>query len=183
MLDINFNPFPVIETERLILRRFNETDLPGIFFMRSDERMMKYIDQPRFVTEEEVVPYMAKLEKFLQDNEGINWAVTIKGEEKLIGRICLFNFAKQHFRAELGYILFPEYQGKGIIQEALQLVLDYGFRHLQLHTIEANVNPDNEASIKVLERNKFVREAYFKENYFYNGKFMDTAVYSLITPY
>ncbi|MGE5859464.1 MAG: GNAT family N-acetyltransferase, partial [Ignavibacteria bacterium] len=58
--------------------------------------------------------------------------------------------------------------------------LNYGFKVMNLHSIEANVNPDNKASIRLLERNNFTREAYFKENYFYNGKFLDSAIYSLL---
>jgi ribosomal-protein-alanine N-acetyltransferase len=66
------------------------------------------------------------------------------------------------------------------MQEALLKVINYGFKVINLHSIEANVNPGNAASIKLLEKNKFVREAYFKENYFYNGKFLDTVIYSLL---
>jgi ribosomal-protein-alanine N-acetyltransferase len=183
MLQINFNPFPVIETERLVLRRIQEQDVAEILFLRSDENVMRYIDRPRATTKEEAMAMIEKFWKLEQDNEGINWAISLKEDGKLIGTICLFNFAKEHYRGELGYLLHPAHHGKGIMQEAVKPVLDYGFKQLQLHTIEANVNSDNEASIKVLVRNKFVREAYFKENYFYNGKFMDTGVYSLITPY
>jgi [ribosomal protein S5]-alanine N-acetyltransferase len=183
MLQINFNPFPVIETERLVLRRIQAQDVAEIFFLRSNEDVMRYIDRPRATTEPEALAMIEKFWKLEQDNEGINWAISLKDDDKLIGTICLFNFVKEHYRGELGYLLHPEHHGKGLMQEAVKPVLDYGFKQLQLHTIEANVNPDNEASIKVLERNNFVREAYFKENYFYNGKFMDTAVYSLITPY
>jgi ribosomal-protein-alanine N-acetyltransferase len=59
-------------------------------------------------------------------------------------------------------------------------VLYYGFEFMKLHSVEANVNPDNTPSIKLLERNNFSREAYFKENYFYDGKFLDTVIYSLL---
>lgn len=69
-----------------------------------------------------------------------------------------------------------------MMQEALAAVLNFGFRTLQLHSVEANVNPGNTASIKLLERNHFIREGYFRENYFYNGRFLDSAVYSLLTP-
>jgi RimJ/RimL family protein N-acetyltransferase len=68
------------------------------------------------------------------------------------------------------------------MQEAMIIVIDYGFRAMHLHSIEANVNPDNAASIKLLQRNNFVREAYHKENYYFNGKFLDSAIYSLLTP-
>ncbi len=69
------------------------------------------------------------------------------------------------------------------MQEAILTILDYGFKIMKLHSVEANVNPNNAASIKLLERNNFIREAYHKENYYYNGKFLDSAIYSLLTPY
>ena len=85
---------------------------------------------------------------------------------------------KEHFRAEIGYMLDPQWQGKGLMQEVMDKLLDYGFSTLGLHSVEANVNPGNIASIRLLERNNFVREAYFRENYFYDGKFLDTLIYS-----
>ena len=65
----------------------------------------------------------------------------------------------------------------------MKVVLDYGFNTLKIHSLEANVNPGNAASIKLLERNGFVREAYYRENYYYNGHFLDSAIYSLINPF
>lgn len=67
------------------------------------------------------------------------------------------------------------------MQEALSAILAYGFTIMKLHSVEARVNPLNEPSIKLLERNNFIREGLFKEDYFYNGKFLDTAVYSIIS--
>ena len=81
-----------------------------------------------------------------------------------------------------GYALHPDQQGKGLMQEAMTAVLEYGFKIMKLHSIEANVNPNNLSSIKLLVRNNFVREAYYKENYFFDGKFYDSAIYSLLRP-
>jgi ribosomal-protein-alanine N-acetyltransferase len=68
------------------------------------------------------------------------------------------------------------------MHEAIQAVLNYGFSELKLHSVEANINPVNEASRRLLEKNNFVKEAHFKENYYFNGSFSDSAVYSLINP-
>ena len=87
-----------------------------------------------------------------------------------------------NYRAEIGYRLHPAQHGKGIMNEALKAVLDYGFNVMNLHSVEANTNPGNKESISLLERNGFIREGYFKENYFYDGKFLDSAVYSLVKP-
>ncbi len=66
------------------------------------------------------------------------------------------------------------------MQEAICIVLEYGFKTMNIHSVEANVNPDNKASITLLERNNFKREGYFKENYYFNGQFLVSAIYSLL---
>lgn len=180
MLVVNFDPFPVVETDRLVLRQVTEADVNEIYFLRSDAGLMKYIDRPSLKSEEDAIALIRKIAKLLQDNEGINWGICLKENNRLLGTIALFNFVKEHYRCELGYMLHPGFQGKGIAQEALTAVLKYAFNLINLHSIEANVNPGNMASIKLLERNGFVKEAYFRENFYFEGKFLDSAIYSLL---
>lgn len=179
---LNFDPFPLITTDRLILRKVGPNDVHEIFFLRSDPDVMKFLDRAPAQSIEEAALFIQKIIDSEKNNDVITWAITLKGDPKLIGTICFWNISKEHYRAETGYALHPDYQGKGIMQEALTAVLDYGFHIMKLHSVEANVNPNNTASTKLLERNGFAREAYFKENYFYNGRFLDSAIYSLLTP-
>lgn len=181
MENLSFNPFPEITTRRLLLRRITEDDVNEIFFLRSDERVMRYIDKAPAETLDDAYEFIRKIADLEGSADAVTWAICLKGDTRLIGTIVFWNIQKEHYRAEVGYTLHPDYWGKGIMQEALQVVIDYGFRVMKLHSIEANVNPENDSSIKLLERNKFVREAYFRENYYYNGKFLDTAIYSLLT--
>ena len=107
------------------------------------------------------------------------WAITLKeNPSKAIGSICFWRMLKEHYRAEIGYALDPAYWRKGIMKETILKTLDYGFSTLGLHSIEARINPHNIASASVLESTGFVREAYFKEDFFRRGAFEDTAVYS-----
>jgi len=180
MLNITFNPFPLITTERLFLRKVEMTDADEIFFLRSDKEVMRYIDRPPAESLEEACGFIQKITDLEKNSEAVTWAITLKGEDKLIGTVCYWNIRKEHYRAEIGYLLHPDFWGKGIMKEAMAEVIKYGFKVMNLHSIEANVNPDNKASIKLLEGYNFFREAYFKENYFFNGKFLDTAIYSLL---
>jgi [ribosomal protein S5]-alanine N-acetyltransferase len=180
MLALNFTPFPVLETHRLSLRRIEQSDVNEIFFLRSDAKVLEYLDRPPTKTLEEASAFIEMLHKFEHDNESIIWAITLLGEKQLIGTICFWNIKKEHHRAEIGYVLHPQYQSKGIMHEALAVVLDYGYKIMKLHSVEANVNPANLPSARLLERNKFGREGYFKENYYYNGKYFDSAIYSLL---
>ena len=180
MLTINFTPFPNLETERLLLRRVDNNDVNEIFALRSDPETMKYIPRPLVKTTEEALEHIATIDSKIDTNEGINWAITLKGNPKLIGIIGHYRIKPEHFRAEIGYILLPEYSGKGIITEAIQEVVQYGFEIMKLHSIEAIIDPENHGSAKVLEKNNFVKEAHLKENEFYDGRFLDTVIYSIL---
>ncbi len=98
----------------------------------------------------------------------------------MIGTIGLWRIIKEHYRAEIGYMLLPEHWKKGFAKEAVLKVVEYGFDEMKLHSIEAHINPKNAASAGLLEITGFVREAYFKEDFFFNGAFEDTAIYSLL---
>lgn len=182
-LNTNFKPFPVLETERLILRKMDFEDTEALFELRSDKRNMEYLDRPLAKTRDDSKALIAKIEEGLVMRTGITWAVAFKnGDNRLVGTIGFWRINAPDFRAEIGYILHRNYHRKGLMHEAMQVVLNYGFREINLHTVEAHVNPFNEGSINLLLKNGFVKEAHFKENYHFEGRFLDTAVYSLITP-
>ncbi len=183
MLEPLFSPFPEIETERLLLRCIEKTDAPELLFLRSDEIVMQYIDREKTKTLEEAEIWIQMIKDALVAHEGIMWAITLKDEpNKLIGTIGFWRLIKQHYRAEVGYMLHPDHWNKSIMKEALQAVINYGFTVMKLHSIEAHINPANTASASLLEKSGFIREAYFKEDFFFRGRFIDTAVFSLLTP-
>ena len=180
MLTINFHPFKNLETERLVLRRVTESDYPEIMELRGNPETMKYIPRPLVTTKEEALHHFKMIDDKIESNEGINWAITYKDNPKLIGIIGHYRIKPEHFRAEVGYMLLPEYHGKGIISEAIKEVVNYGFNEMKLHSIEAIIDPENFGSARVLEKNNFVKEAHLKENEFYEGRFLDTVIYSIL---
>lgn len=182
MLAPNFTPFPTLTTNRLVLRQITVEDAPELFFQRTDERVMKYIERPRPKDINDTITFINTISDLRDKNEIITWGIALKENPKLIGTVVYLNFKKEHYRAEFGYALHPDYWRKGIMDEVAKAVIDYGFNVMKLHSIEANINPENIASQKLLEKHKFVREAYFKENFFWQGKFLDSAIYSLLNP-
>ena len=180
MLTINFNPFPNLETERLLLRRVDSNDVKEIFALRSNPETMKYIPRPLVKTDEDALEHIAMIDSKIDSNEGINWAITLKDNPKLIGIIGHYRIKPESYRAELGYMLLPEYHGRGIVSEAVEEAVKYGFNVMNVHSLEAIIAPDNHASAKVLEKNGFVKEAHLKENEFYEGRFLDTVIYSIL---
>jgi ribosomal-protein-alanine N-acetyltransferase len=181
MLELNFSPFPEIKTERLLLRKMTDADAEEIYFLRSDETVMKYIDRERPKSEEEALAFIQKVNNNIDNNESVMWAIALQeNPHTLIGNIGFWRIINQHYRSEIGYMLHPGFWGKGIMKEALLAAIDFGFNRMKLHSIEAHINPDNTASALVLEKTGFVREAYFKEDFYFRGRFIDTAVYSML---
>lgn len=182
MLEVNFSPFPTLETERLILREVTHADDNDIYLLRSDRELMRHIDRPMTTTLEEAQILVQRMIDLLKSNEGITWGLTLKNSPGLIGTFGFWRIEKDNHRAEVGYMLHSKYQRQGIMKEAFAKALEYGFKTLKFHSLEANINPGNVASRSLVESLGFVQEAHFKENYYFNGKFLDSTIYSLLNP-
>lgn len=180
MLDINFNPFPILETDRLILKHFEKTDSAEMLQLRSNPALMKYICRPLQTSLNEAEELINKIDELIKNNAGINWAIYLKSEQKIIGSVSFHKIDKENYRGEIGYFILPTFWQQGIISEAITTVLNYGFNTLQFHSVEAQIDPNNIASERVLKKFNFIKEAHFKENFYFNSEFLDTAVYSLL---
>lgn len=181
MLQLDFTPFPELRTERLLLRRITVADAREIFFLRSDTVVLQYLSKEPVATIDDAVAFINKVNSDIDSNDAIIWAITLHNEPEItIGTICYWRVQKEHYRAEIGYALHPYYWRKGIMKEAILKVLGYGFDVMRLHSVEARINPLNLASAAILKTTGFIQEAYFKEDFCFNGKFEDTAVYSIL---
>ncbi len=179
MLEINFNPFPTFQTKRLLLRRMITPDVPRLLQLRSRDETMQFIDKEKAKSLEDAAGFLQKVDDGLDKAEGITWGIALRQDSGLlIGYVGFWRLIKEHFRAETGYMLLPEYWKKGIMKEALTKLIPFAFNDMKLHSLEARINPINTASSSLLLSTGFVKEAYFKEDYFFNGKFGDTEVYS-----
>jgi ribosomal-protein-alanine N-acetyltransferase len=155
MLTLNFTPFPVLTTQRLILRQLVREDEEAIFALRSNEQVNRFLERTPAQSMEDARLFIQKINKGIQDNESLYWAITLREDGQLIGTMSLWNITAETDMAEIGYELLPPYQGKGFMQEAFSTVIEYGFGTLQLQTIEAWSRTDNAGSIKLLEKNHF----------------------------
>ena len=179
MLVLNFTPFPELKTQRLLLRKLEKTDANEMFFLRSNENVLRYLGKEPAKTIAEVEEFISKINKAVDENESILWGITFLSDPSVvIGTICLWNIQKENYRSEIGYLLHPDHWRKGIMKEAINSVMDYGFSVLGLHSMEALLSPENIASSSVLESTGFVKEAHLKESFYFNGEFSDTAIYS-----
>lgn len=180
-LNLNFNPFLTLFTERLELRQFMIDDLQDYYLIRSDVRVMKALDKnPN--TFEQAKALFELMERKLKDNEAISWVISLKESKKLIGYIGYHNIDIPNHRAEIGYAIFFEYHKQGIMSEAIEPVIDFAFNKINLHSIEARTNPSNINSNKLLLKHGFEKEGHFRGDYLFDNNFLDTEVYGLINP-
>lgn len=175
-----FDTFPEFESSRLFFRNFLLSDAKDLFEIRSDDEVMRFMDIPKFESTMDAEKMINSISDDYTSQKGISWAIVEKESNKFAGYFGFWRMIPKHCRAEIGYALNRNYWGKGIMAETLSAMMEYGFENIKLHSVEANVNPENINSIKLLEKTGFKKEAHFKENYLFNGKFLDSIIYSLL---
>ena len=176
---INFSPFPDIETKNLLLRRMNHTDINDLFEMRKDSRMNEYTDTKIEKNLDETKAYIHKMNKGIDDNKWIIWAIEHKQSNKIIGTISIWNINWEQKNGELGFGIIPNYQGQGLMKEALLNVVEYGFDVMQLKTLDAYTEENNLKSMKLLERCKFVNINRVDDEGYYSSRVYHMIVYRL----
>lgn len=175
----NFTPFPKLDTENLLLRRIDESDINDLYEMRKDPSMIEYTDSKLDESKDETKAYIDKMNQGLDASKWIIWAMEDKVSKKLIGTISIWNINSDLKSAELGYGIIPSYQGKGLMREALLCVCNFGFRVMGLKVLEAYTEEENAKSIKLLERCNFVMADRVDDEGYYSKRVYHMLVYRL----
>lgn len=163
----NFEPFPEIETTRLKLRKLTLTDAFDLFEIRSNPEMFDFVDGKVDEFIEDTIRFIEITNKGIKKQKWINFGIELKENKKLIGNINLWNFDHSINKAEVGFSLNTRFQRKGIMSEALDKVLDFGFNKMNLEKIELWTEKRNDRAIKLAEKNgfKLIREVFEKGYY------------------
>ena len=149
---------PQKETQRLLLRRFKASDSDMITFLRTDKVVTQYIDRAESEANQSGLKFIARINVGIENKSLFSWSITEKGKDVMIGSICLWNISEDRKTAEVGYDLHPNYHKKGIMNESLIAVIQFGFEEMMLDNIEAFTHRDNANSKQLLERNRFKLE-------------------------
>ena len=165
----NFTPFPVLETEKLTLRALELNDAKAIFGLRTNKEVNTFITRTMLNNLSETRAFIDRISKLTSSNKGVFWVIESKNNHQVVGTIGLRNFEDEEDYAEIGYELDPSYQQKGFMSEAFDVVIEYGFKQMELKTIEAFTHKNNTASIALLEKQKFVFEPEIKDEGFENN--------------
>ena len=172
--------FPRLETERFLLRPIEASDTKEVFHYFSQDEVTKYYDLNTFKDIKEAKVLIENWQKKYHKKEGFRWGIATKKENKIIGSCGYHNWEKEHFKAEIGFEVTPEFWRKGVMTEVLQSILRYGFEAMELNRIEALYDIENLASKKTLEKAGFVYEGVLRQSAFEKGHFCDAAICSLL---
>lgn len=154
-MKVNFSVFPALETSRLSLRRLSLADAQAIYQLRSDEEVARMTGNNPFKSIYEATAYIQKIERLMEENACMFWAISYKGEFDLIGAICFWNFDMDRNSIEIGYELLPEFRQKGIMVEGIAAVIKFGFEYMAAGTITAFPSANNLASVNILQKLNF----------------------------
>lgn len=172
--------FPILETERLLLREITIDDAKDIFACFSNENVTRYYGQEKLEDIKQAETFVDFFAKSYTEKRGIRWGIEIKGTQGIIGTIGFNAWSPKHKRAEIGYEIHPKQWRKGYTSEAVSKVLQYGFDELGLTRLGAVVFIDNEASNNLLTKVGFQKEGILRDYMYQNGKAHDTYVYSIL---
>jgi [ribosomal protein S5]-alanine N-acetyltransferase len=166
--------FPILYTKRLKLRQLEDTDHKEIFALRSNDEVNKFIFRAKATSIEEAAAFIKKINAGIAENKNLYWAVCFNDSKKLIGAIGLWNFSEDRTVGEIGYELNPTYQKMGLMNEAVECVINYAFKEIRLTTIKAYTHKDNSSSSRLLEKNNFKIDELMKDK-----EDVNNVVYSL----
>lgn len=172
--------FTRLESERLILRRFADSDLASFLTYRNDPEVARY-QAWESCTEHEATAMIEEL-KSLQPGTPGEWfqfAIELKETATLIGD-CALKVEHDGRQAEIGFTLSREHQGRGYALEAASRLLDYAFGDLGLHRVVAITNQENEPSLALLERLGMHREGHFIQNAWHKGRWASEYLYAML---
>jgi [ribosomal protein S5]-alanine N-acetyltransferase len=178
---LNTPILPTITADRVHLRWLTEVDATALFSIFSNEEVMRYWSSLPMSDMAEAHNLLSHVHDCFTQKALFQWGIALNGEsEKIVGTCTLSHLDRSNRKAQVGYALAREHWGKGYINEALTALLDFAFGELNLHRVEADIDPYNEASIRVVEKLGFQREGYLRESWIIGGEFKDALYFGLL---
>ena len=171
--------FPVIETKRLWLRQATQEDVEAIFAVFSDSKVTRFHDLDTFAHFNEASKIIERRAKGFESGSRIRWAIVPKENNYLIGS-CGFTWHDKANAAEIGYELNSEFWRQGIMSEALNAILQYGFSSKEIQFVIAEVMLKNVASKRLLEKLGFKSQGILRKHGFWKGKYHDLEQFKLM---
>ena len=178
--DLFGDALPVLDTPRLRLRHPRPSDGPAVLAIFGNPQAMRYWSHEPLADPKAATHYIASMDEGFAERALFQWAITEPAADELIGTVTLTSWQRVNRRAELGYMLSPAHWGKGFASEAVRAVLRFGFEAMDLHRVEAELDPRNEASARLLERVGFQQEGLQRQTWYLYDEWCDSALYGIL---
>ncbi len=176
----DFSHFPIIETPRLYLREMTPADVTALLKHLGNPEVVQYISMQPITTPEQAEEWLKWMGSFFSAKDGMRWGITLKDSGELIGSAGIHGWNREARYAEIGYDIAQQFWGNGYATEVVTAVAEFGFKHMLLNRIEADVVAGNDASMRVLEKLGFVHEGILRERAYKAGKYYDLHLFSLL---
>jgi RimJ/RimL family protein N-acetyltransferase len=175
-------PLPRLETPRAVLRTLGPPDVDALYAIFADPRVTRYWSSPPLADRAAAEALLANIDEGRRSGRLFQWGIARRADDHVIGTVTLAAIDHGNRRAQLGYALGADHWGGGWMAEALTAAIDHAFDGLELHRLEADVDPRNEASIRSLERLGFERDGYLRERWHIHGEVADSMLFGRLAP-
>lgn len=173
-------PHPKIETDRLTIRLVAESDLPSLLVVNADDTVTRYLPYESWKGIADGEAWFSRASARLAAGEAGQFVIVHRESGRVIGTCLLFRIEESSARAEVGYVLAREYWGAGYMLEAMKAFVAFAFEQLGLRRLEAEIDPRNVSSARLLERLGFVREGLRRQRLATKGEVTDSGLYGLL---
>ncbi len=172
---------PIIETKRLVMRLIEQADMPALFAVNGDPEVMRYTPHTGWKSQADADAWFGRVLENRRTGAGLQLVIALRDGGEVVGTMVLFHFNDGAKSGEVGYALAKEHWGKGYAKEALGAFVEFCFEVLGLERIEAQIDPRNEVSAKLLEKAGFMKEGHQRRNFHAKGETSDTGLYGMLS--
>lgn len=180
MPTFDFKAFPKLTTDRLIMRQLLRSDDQAIFEVRNNYQVTKYNIGDAYTRIEQAQKLIENIRLEFAQKRTIRWGITLKTSNQVIGMVGFNYWDQTDCRASIGFDLRQDRWRKGIMTEAVNRVIQFGFVNMGLNRIEADASIYNVGSITLLHKVGFMQEGVQREQYYEDGTYHDLVLFALL---
>ena len=169
-----------IETERLLVRPIVDADLPALMAINSDAEVTALLPYATWTSMADAQAWLARMRGIEATGTALQFVVALRSTQEAIGTCLLFRLDEGSARAELGYALGRAHWGRGVMHEALAALLGHAFGPMGLRRIEAEIDPRNVASARLVQRLGFTKEGLLRQRWVTKGQAADVEIHGLL---
>lgn len=173
---------PRIETERLVIRLVTEADLPALLEINADDMVTRYLPYASWKGMDDAQAWLGRAAARHEAGEARQFVIVLRDTGRVIGSCLLFHFEESGGRGEIGYLLARPHWGAGYMLEAMRAFVAFAFEQVGLRRLEAEIDPRNTASARLLERLGFVHEGHLRQRWNVKDEITDSGLYGLLRP-